>query len=623
MTEHLAPGLFVEKLPGSDKAIEGVSTSVAAFIGPTRYGPLDTARCQISNLQDFECEYGGGEPLQFAGGTQDNYIWHAVRAFFAEGGRRLYVSRVYKPLLGNDGRAFRKGNNDGRATNDGRLDVRARYPGIAGNCNVTLTLELGSNCLVEVEGGPELQGVGDRDVVLIELEEEATSGTGGFYLAVANALGQSLTFEGHSSGADLSWADVLNQGRNVHVVTASVTVQPETIGAQPFVWEGLPIDPLHSGESGPDSLFALFAEEPATPSAERDTPVVISFDDAGAPIDGLAVLRALTEGAGEEPQISLDALEDGGTAAAARSVTFLLREGDDGELPDSQHYAGLSDAGEGRKGLQVFEDIADISIVAAPGASVAGDDEAKAVTGHLISHAEKMRCRIAIVDSGKSQSISEVRALRAMFDSSYAAFYYPWITIIDPVTGQRSQQPPSGFVAGIYARNDIERSVYKAPANEVVRLAIGFETNINRAQQEILNPEGVNCFRFFEGRGMRIWGARTMSHDPEYKYVSLRRYLAYLQRSIEVGMEWVMSEESGEQLWSKVRSKISDFLQVEWSNGGLLGDKPEKAFFVKCDRSTMSQSDMDAGILQCLIGVAMLKPAEFVILRIKQQTAVS
>jgi phage tail sheath protein FI len=181
--------------------------------------------------------------------------------------------------------------------------------------------------------------------------------------------------------------------------------------------------------------------------------------------------------------------------------------------------------------------------------------------------------------------------------------------------------PPSGFVAGIYVRNDIDRAVYKAPANEVVKLAIGFERLLSKSQQQVLNPAGINCFRFIEGRGMRLWGARTISSDPEWKYVNLRRYLAYLERSIEQGTQWVVFEPNGEVLWANVRRAVEDFLFGEWRGGGLLSDKPEKAYFVKCDRSTMTQNDLDNGRLICLVGVAMLRPAEFVIFRIGQWTA--
>jgi phage tail sheath protein FI len=154
----------------------------------------------------------------------------------------------------------------------------------------------------------------------------------------------------------------------------------------------------------------------------------------------------------------------------------------------------------------------------------------------------------------------------------------------------------------------------------VVRLAIGFEYLLNKAQQDVLNPEGVNCLRYFEGRGLRVWGARTITSDPEWRYVALRRYFAFLERSIEKGTQWAVFEPNGKVLWSQVRRTVEDFLLNEWTSGHLMGDTPEEAFFVKCDRSTMTQSDFDNGRLICLIGVAPLRPAEFVIFRIGQKT---
>jgi phage tail sheath protein FI len=232
-----------------------------------------------------------------------------------------------------------------------------------------------------------------------------------------------------------------------------------------------------------------------------------------------------------------------------------------------------------------------------------------------------MRYRIAVLDSGDDQTVAQVRQMRAALDSSYAAFYYPWVRVFDPFTQAELNLPPSGFVAGIYARNDIQRAVYKAPANEVVTGAIGFERTLNKGQQDVLNPEGVNCIRYFPGRGLRLWGARTASSDPEWKYVNLRRYFAYLEHSIDRGTQWAVFEPNGERLWANVRRTIEDFLFNEWQGGALLGDKPEKAFFVKCDRTTMTQSDLDNGRLVCLIGLAPLRPAEYVIFRIGQWTA--
>jgi phage tail sheath protein FI len=198
---------------------------------------------------------------------------------------------------------------------------------------------------------------------------------------------------------------------------------------------------------------------------------------------------------------------------------------------------------------------------------------AGATIRHLIAHAEQMRYRVALLDSGDNQSIAEVRALRAGLDSRHAALYYPWVTVLDPVGQGKLNLPPSGFVAGICARVDTERGVHKAPANQVVRLAIGFETLLDNAQQAVLNPEGINAFRSFEGRGLRLWGARTISSDPDWRYLNVRRYVAYLERSIEKGTQWGVFEPNGDALWARVRRTIEDFLLDEWRGGALQGNK--------------------------------------------------
>jgi len=351
---------------------------------------------------------------------------------------------------------------------------------------------------------------------------------------------------------------------------------------------------------------------------------------AAGPLDGLAFANAYLTATATAERFTLKALkgltDDDKPVpldAPILDATYFLSGGSDGERPGPEAYVGDEDPTTNKRwGLKAFESIEDISIVAGPG-HTAGNTakQSQAIALALISHAERMQYRIAVLDSRPGQSIADVRDFRGKLDSSHAALYYPWVKVIDPLTGQENHYPPSGFVAGIYARNDVDRAVYKAPANEVVRLAIGFEKLLSKGQQEVLNPEGINCFRFFEGRGMRLWGARTISSDPEWKYVNLRRYFAYLERSIDKGTQWAVFEPNGERLWANVRRTIEDFLLNEWQNGALLGDKPDKAYFVKCDRSTMTQNDLDNGRLVCLIGVAALRPAEFVIFRIGQWTA--
>ena len=269
----------------------------------------------------------------------------------------------------------------------------------------------------------------------------------------------------------------------------------------------------------------------------------------------------------------------------------------------------------------------DISIVAAPG-STEQARLAKAIQDRLIAHAAASGAyRFAVLDIPKSKSRSEAAEYRRNIDSKHAAFYYPWVKVQNPsghLDGQESTQfltlPPSGFICGIYARSDLERGVYKAPANEVVRGAAGLECEHTQTDQEALNPEGVNCLRYFVGRGYRVWGARTATSDPEWKYVHVRRYITYLEQSIDRGTQWTVFEPNDEPLWATVRGAVSNFLLNEWKQGGLLGRKSEEAFFVRCDHTTMTQSDIDNGRLVCEVGVALIRRAEFLIFRVLRMT---
>jgi phage tail sheath protein FI len=273
--------------------------------------------------------------------------------------------------------------------------------------------------------------------------------------------------------------------------------------------------------------------------------------------------------------------------------------------------------------LKGFETIGEISVVAAPGSTVGHDDggSGTAIAQALIEHAERMRYRFAVLDSGPGQSIEHVRAMRAAFTSAKAALYYPWVRVKSPHSSRALSLPPSGFVAGIYVRGDLARGVSKAPANEVVKLAVGLDHDVTEAEQAVLDGESINCIRAFRPRTFRVWGARTLSADPEWKYVNVRRYFIYLEASIDRGTQWAVFEPNGEPLWAKIRRTVENFLMSEWRSGRLPGSRPEEAFFVKCDRSTMTQADIDQGRLIFVVGVAVVRPAEFVIFRIGQWTA--
>jgi Bacteriophage tail sheath protein len=241
----------------------------------------------------------------------------------------------------------------------------------------------------------------------------------------------------------------------------------------------------------------------------------------------------------------------------------------------------------------------------------------------IISHCELMGDRMAILDPPPgldAQQIKEWRVERAGYDSKYAALYWPRLKIVDPnsPTGQTIFVPPCGHIAGIWARTDDTRGVHKAPANEVVRGANGVERELTRSEQDLLNPEGINCIRSFPGRGVRVWGARTLSSDPAWKYVNVRRLFNYLEKSILNNTDWVVFEPNDRTLWARLRRTIASFLVLEWRKGALFGSTPTEAFFVKCDDATNPAEAIDVGQVTCQIGVAPVKPAEFVVFELAQ-----
>ncbi|WP_261569928.1 phage tail sheath family protein [Frankia gtarii] len=253
-----------------------------------------------------------------------------------------------------------------------------------------------------------------------------------------------------------------------------------------------------------------------------------------------------------------------------------------------------------------------------------GLDMVQAVQQAMIDHCEKTRDRMAILDPPpgyNAQQIKDWVKEKAHYESKYATFYWPWVSVFDPVEGGSRFVPPSGSVAGIWGRSDDTRGVHKAPANEVVRGALDLETNITRSEHDDLNPEGINVIRAFPGRGIRVWGARTLSADPAWRYVNVRRLFNYLEASILGGTQWAVFEPNDLDLWQRLRRTVSAFLLGMWRDGALFGVTPDQAFYVKCDAETNPSDVVDAGKVIVEIGVAPVKPAEFVVFRIAQITA--
>ncbi len=580
MPEYLAPGVFVEETSFRSKSIEGVSTSTTAFVGPTRSGPVDGTPELLTSFADFERIYGGLDDLDFASpAPTTNFIAHAVAAYFNEGGARLYVARVTHKDPNNPG------NDDKSAVSADVVATKtshfvARFPGTAGNGVVRVreitTPTNPTNAVSKLLDGTVVRVNGDTPTFFVK-------------------------HAGIWRAADGSTATTAITGATNPMDVLTLNLAATDADGRTISYEGLGFDPQYKRFIG-----TILSPNPTNRADQLAQ--FFGFDVAGTV--GAIELRTGFAALPKDPSDP-----DGNT----RLITL---SGGTDVVPTTGDYTDP---------LSLIEGLEDVAIIASPGHSHSGwgTDFAQAIANQLIIQAEKPRMyRIAVLDTPEALLPGGAQDYKAHIDSKYAALYYPWVVApnpnFDPNDPREDAElvlPPSGFVCGIYARSDDARGVFKAPANEVINSALRFESLINTGQQELLNPLGVNCLRFFAGRGNRVWGARTTSSDPEWKYVNIRRYFLYLEHSIDNGTQWAVFEPNGERLWANVQDTISAFLYNEWVNGALLGDKPEQAYFVRCDRSTITQNNLDNGELVCLVGVAAIKPAEFVIFRIGQKTA--
>ncbi|WP_018353259.1 phage tail sheath family protein [Longispora albida] len=612
MPEYLTPGVYVEETSFRSRSIEGVPTSTCGMAGLTAYGPvpyrLDALGVTmtpkptlVTSFTEFERAFGGLDAVGLLDNTT-NYLAHAARAFFGNGGRRLYVQRVYPfATAGNPATIDLTQNFAFLPLGAGGAGPvwRARWPGRAGNgIQVRVRFRRSKNVLVSgsltgVSRGAAVE-IGDNpaqppadntapDVAKLKI------------VALDQATGK-LGYVGNNGAFE-----PVDPAKGAFHITFDIEV---VMGTRADVYTGVELGSAH-----PRGITkVLQAERPA------DEFSLVWLDTSvpqGQP--------ALTDGAILTALLSL------------KEFTFLTGGTEGAPLtPDDLkgRKSSPDDARDAATGLAALGEIEDIAIVTAPDIVRLDADSHKVAADYLIQHCEELRYRIAIVDPPGDSSISSVRAFRSQFDTTHGALYYPWLRVLDP-TAKRDpgappatmELPPSGATAGIYARSDIERGVHKAPANEVVLGITEFAANVTFDRQSVLNPEGINALRFFPGRANRVWGARTMSSDPEWKYVNVRRLFIYLEHSIDKSTQWVVFEPNNERLWASVRQTIEDFLLVTWRSGALMGTKPEEAYFVRCDRTTMSQNDLDNGRLICDIGVAPTYPAEFVIFRIGQWTA--
>ena len=514
MPEYKAPGVYVEEVERGPKAIEGVSTSVAGFVGVTERGPLEPTL--VTSFADFRRTFGGyATDEDWSNLSYETSLPYAVEGYFANGGSRAYVTRVVPKAWVDNEFAASTTLADGSGNNaTDAVTVTAVGPGYWGD-----------NVVVEV--GPASSGDSERFKLRIGYwRNGGTFSTGNGYDGIVDSKGRPTHEEVYdelsADKADTNYYETMVSG-----VSSLVTLAPANDGVKP-----------------------------------------------------------------------------------QEATTVLSISGSHNSNTSANDYTGQTYSD--RAGLATFETVDEITMVSVP------DESQHDVSGDVVTHCVDRKDRIALLSVRSEPSTSS--GLDSGIVSEYAALYYPWVRIRDPLTGLQRAIPPTGHVAGIYARSDAEHGVHKAPANEQVRGIDGLDRTVTKGEQESLNPMGVNCIRSFRGRGIRVWGARTTSSDPSWKYVNVRRLFMYVEESIDEGTQWVVFEPNDEELWARVRQTISNFLTGLWEDGALMGSTPEEAFFVTCDRTTMTQNDIDNGRLICEIGIAPVKPAEFVVFRIAQWT---
>jgi phage tail sheath protein FI len=609
------------------RPIEGVSTSTAGFLGITERGP--TAPRLVTSWSDYQRCFGS-----YFGA--DKYLPYAVQGFFENGGNRCFIGRIVKKLaVSAETKLKTAGNN--------AITVVAIGEGGWGN-NIEVKIVRGSDTGFRLQIYYESE-IPEEDFDNLSVDDTSTN----YYEKKVNAISNfiRLVKEDNDSGSE---PDIGNTGTALGWAAGTITLD-NTASATDHIYNGMGIEITDGTGKGQKRKITEYTAKVATVDSNWSTvPDKTSKYELYWILkdgrDSLQLKGIAQNGAADTIQLAIEASDKddfykgmqieitSGTGSGQKNLiigyvgatreakvspwvtdpdntsAYLVTEATTLVLADYLRDETSQQPGK-RKGIEGFREIDEISIVYVPNCqAITGLD------GALISHCEELKYRFAIIDSLESDGTSiNPRGNR---ETQYAAFYFPWINIVDPQSGSLKLIPPGGYIAGIYARSDTERGVHKAPANEVVRGANKLQFLITKGEQGILNPKGVNVIRYFPGRGILVWGARTLSTNTLWKYINVRRLFIYVEASIEKGTQWVVFEPNNERLWARVIATITQFLTGVWKDGALMGTKPEEAFFVKCDRSTMTQDDIDNGRLICVIGIAPVKPAEFVIFRIAQ-----
>ena len=564
----MSPGVYVEEFDSGPAPMQGVSTSTAGFIGLAEKGPVSGSPVFVSSASDFTRKFGGY--LQKSEFGEYRYLAHAVNHFFANGGARAFVMRVAPPDAAVAG--LQCGD---------LLTFKAKNPGAWGN-RIVVTITEASKAKSQI-----LEDAGDGKYVLksgadfhagdvVVLEGPAGKEFG----LVAAVEGSTITMEKAFAAKDAVDTALLPK-TTLRTCELNIEVRCED-AAETY-------ENVSFNITTPNFIEKIMAK------SELVDVTAVNNDQAVAPMD---LVKAAVGCDKDAVKLQLSGGKNG-TAEALTDGDFIGEDKGPGE----------------RTGIQAFLDNSDVSLMAVPGITSPN------VQLSLVAHCERLASRFAVLDMPKdAKSVADLMNHRNIVDSDYCAMYHPWLEVYDPLDKRNTYIPPSGSVLGIYARSDNTRGVHKAPANETVANCTGLSVTYNTAEQDMLNPNGVNLIRRFPGQGIRVWGARTASSKPLWKYVNVRRLFIFLEESIKANTNWVVFEPNDELLWIRVRRTIEVFLEGVWRSGALAGATTADAFFVNIGTNTMTQDDIDNGRLICVIGVAPVKPAEFVIFRLTQKT---
>ncbi|GAA1924145.1 hypothetical protein GCM10009716_35630 [Streptomyces sodiiphilus] len=598
--------MYIEELTGGVRTISTVTTSVTAFVGHTRRGPVNQP-VTVTSFSDFERRFGGL--------TADSPVSYAVQQFYLNGGSLAVVVRV--TASGSGALAGTTLSSTAGQSRTPALRVTAAEPGAWGS-GLRVTADHDTQAPSDTFNLRVFGSAGEARESFTGLSMEEDSGR--YAPTVVNAASSLIRLEALSpqlpdpSGTvSKPFADPLpDLGVTVTVGIGEQERQltlhdPGRDGEPPATVTGLALLLERKLRSLPDAPGRrAFAGATVTPFGRRLQVVAGSTD----PRD---VVRFVGESA-----------NDLGLEASVQPPAFPLEGGEDGEPP---RWTDLIGSEAEKTGIQALRDVADVNLLCLPGLSASPAQEMVSVLSAADALCGDKRM-FHIVDAPDSWgSLEAARAGLADFEpvrSGHAALYFPHLEMTDPLTGRLRRFPPSGAVAGLMARTDSTRGVWKAPAGTDARLAGVRALTVPMTDPEngLLNPLGVNCLRSFPVIGPVVWGARTLEGadalGSAWKYVPVRRLALFLEESLFRGLKWVVFEPNDERLWSQIRLNAGAFLHTQFQRGAFQGSSPRESYFVKCDKDTTTQADIDRGIVNVVVGFAPVKPAEFVIVKIEQ-----